>query len=730
MKKLILFIGCAVTTFSAWSQVTITNINPPGAPKGAEVVITGTGFSLTETENKVHFQGSSVDAVVTVSTETSITTTVPSDAVTGPVIVVVNGMDSGPGPIFYLPPVITNFDPVTGNVGTQVTINGANFSSISSENEVRFGPVLATVTFSNANQIITSVPAGAVTDKISIKIAGLGTNTTTQFFIGASGTTPPKVEANLTPLTITPNTDAIVKAQFTSNTGSGFSSTKIYYRPITGTSDGEFIIADMLLGGPDTYEFTVPANGVEELGIEYKFVIKDGLGISNTAADQSLKTVRINYPDGLPITSYPAFAAGTTQSSYRIIAIPLVLEKSKVQEVFEELGAKDPSLWRLFNYNGSSFDELLGTSQIRPGEGYWLISKNAVTLNTGKGTSVDVSSEDEFILTLKPGWNQIGNPYNFSIAWADVIAANPTNATFLGGNNSQFRVFKGTLENVETLEPFEGGFVRFTGTTNTNIIIPVKKNESIQSGRVSRNHVTQNSLEQPAWEIALNLKSGNAENKFGGLGMHPEASDALDYQDDFTNPRFMEYLEITFPKKYAGMTYTKDIVSTQENYIWQFEVESNTQANEITMSWDNTHFGNTKTIYLQDLATLRLINMNLVSTYAFDKSLSKNFKVIFGEDQFVKENSNPAQTVLFDPYPNPSQNQRVSIEYAVPEGVNGSTPSLEIFNSIGQRIVTATLSSSPGYSVWHWENEPQQSGTYFVKLKVGSQVLVKKIVKH
>ncbi len=72
---------------------TITSIDPEMGKVGAEVIITGTLFSTEPGLNIVSFNGT--EANVTASTETTITTSVPSGATTGPVTVTVDGESNG-----------------------------------------------------------------------------------------------------------------------------------------------------------------------------------------------------------------------------------------------------------------------------------------------------------------------------------------------------------------------------------------------------------------------------------------------------------------------------------------------------------------------------------------------------------------------------------------------------------------------------------------------------------
>lgn len=67
------------------SQTSIIGFTPSRGPTGTTVTIYGTGFSATASQNAVTFNGTV--ATVTSSTTTSIVTSVPSGATTGPISV-------------------------------------------------------------------------------------------------------------------------------------------------------------------------------------------------------------------------------------------------------------------------------------------------------------------------------------------------------------------------------------------------------------------------------------------------------------------------------------------------------------------------------------------------------------------------------------------------------------------------------------------------------------------
>ena len=78
--------------------------------------------------------------------------------------------DDAPAPIPA--PSITNFTPLSGTVGTIVTINGKNFGSTEINNTVKFGTVTAEITSATTTKIEVEVPVGAKTGKISVVVNG------------------------------------------------------------------------------------------------------------------------------------------------------------------------------------------------------------------------------------------------------------------------------------------------------------------------------------------------------------------------------------------------------------------------------------------------------------------------------------------------------------------------------------------------------------------------------
>jgi hypothetical protein len=465
---------------------------------------------------------------------------------------------------------------------------------------------------------------------------------------------------------------------------------------------------------------------VGELGVEYRFNVVDFEGNDNSTA-QTTYTTRVRHDNGLFIP-YPN--EGRTVANYRVIAVPLILDDKSLNTVIgSTLGPYDNTVWAAYRWNGTRLDELNNDTQMEIGKGYWFITwvNVGAGMNTGPGVTPDVSPSNPFQITLTPGWNQIGNPYNFHISWDDILQANPTKITILGGTSGKIKVWRGQVEEVDELVTFEGGFVKNTSSSNVTIDIPVAKNPSINSRKAFAGPL-RNAINQPNWEIMFSLSQGELAYNLGGLGMRPDADVEYDTFDDFNLPRFFDYLEVKFPKERVGMTYTKDIVPTAANFVWEFSVESNIGDGPISVGWDNSYFGSGKEIFLVDLEEHRAINMIEVGKYIFSPSPSRPFEVVYGDSEFVKNEILPDQPVLFSPYPNPFT-ERVTIDYSLPKNVVTQGALLDIYNSQGARVSTVDLHQQPGEGSWEWVSE-LAPGMYFVRLRVGDQTVIRKLIKR
>lgn len=153
----------------------LTVVGPIFLEPGGPVEILGN--ELTQTA-EVSF--GSVQAQFQANADTYLTATVPEDAIDGPIIVTLEtGLQIQTQGSVHILPTITNLDPTSGPVGTQVGIVGGGFAGTK---KVTFGGVKATqFTVVTPSLIQAIVPTGAKSGKIAVTTPN-GTATSAQKF--------------------------------------------------------------------------------------------------------------------------------------------------------------------------------------------------------------------------------------------------------------------------------------------------------------------------------------------------------------------------------------------------------------------------------------------------------------------------------------------------------------------------------------------------------------------
>ncbi|HWT02035.1 MAG TPA: RHS repeat-associated core domain-containing protein [Pyrinomonadaceae bacterium] len=175
----------------------ITDLAPPSARLGDTITINGARFDgRAAARNTVRFTrsaqagGGQTPAQVTAATRTQLTVVVPADAATGPVTVETEGGTAVSPSDFvisaYPAPVIGDFTPKHGPVGTEVTLTGTALMVTESDPSVTFAGangarLPALVKSATATEVRVLVPNAALSGLIELTNAG-GTATTPGMF--------------------------------------------------------------------------------------------------------------------------------------------------------------------------------------------------------------------------------------------------------------------------------------------------------------------------------------------------------------------------------------------------------------------------------------------------------------------------------------------------------------------------------------------------------------------
>lgn len=157
---------------------TITSVSPVSGSVGTSVVVTGTNLAGVA---EVRFSGGAtgVPAVFTVMSPTSILTSVPGGAASGPIRATAVG-GTASSAVFTISgkakaPTVASFSPTSGIVGDNVTISGTNLAGAKS---VKVGSVTVYSgwTVKSASQLVVPIPAGATSGTVAVSTdGGVGT---------------------------------------------------------------------------------------------------------------------------------------------------------------------------------------------------------------------------------------------------------------------------------------------------------------------------------------------------------------------------------------------------------------------------------------------------------------------------------------------------------------------------------------------------------------------------
>jgi len=160
--------GVATDSGFIYSGPSISSLVPAFGGPGTMVTIKGINLKNASAVNL----GGNAAASFTVVDSATIQAVIATGS-TGTVDVVTpNGTATFPGFTFTTYPAIATFSPAAGNVGASVTINGANFDPDPAANSVFFGAVKAAVSSATYNSIVTTIPAGATYERVTLLTGG------------------------------------------------------------------------------------------------------------------------------------------------------------------------------------------------------------------------------------------------------------------------------------------------------------------------------------------------------------------------------------------------------------------------------------------------------------------------------------------------------------------------------------------------------------------------------
>ena len=269
--------------------------------------------------------------------------------------------------------------------------------------------------------------------------------------------------------------------------GAAPTSAALFYRA-TGSGSAYSTITASPTSDPDTLSVSVPGSIFDPAGIDfYVEYVVNGETTTLPEIDPEMRPLQLPVVSAavqaptffrprqyqmvtVPVQFLPRDVRAAINGTARAVLpdfLPLRNATSEPTAVFEDLGEYAEESWRILRWNPLSETYRSGPLEVdslQVGRSYWVISAS------GGGFGVEsvlpagfvlppLSEFGSFVLqsqpievVLQPGWNQIGSPYLFPVAWDEVEGSALVNAPVasVGGE------YEGEQD---VLEPWVGYFV-------------------------------------------------------------------------------------------------------------------------------------------------------------------------------------------------------------------------------------------------------------------------------
>lgn len=484
------------------------------------------------------------------------------------------------------------------------------------------------------------------------------------------------------------------------------------------------------------WEGAILPNFVTERGVEYYFSTQDPTGNSTTFPATNPQ----DNPEIIQVTS-SNLSFSSPNLAYRMISVPIDLDNSSPSSVFvDDLGTYDDTQWRLLRYINGNFDEFPNTGNLDPGRGFWFITRGSKSLGTGSGKSV--TTEGNYVINLQTGWNQIGNPFAFTVNWSDVVKGTNVENRLVGYSGSSNDATGYDFMRTQ-LVPYQGYFVNNLGGTTTIEIPPKSSTGNSVVAKQSLGLSELFKLQNDEWALQLTAQSGRFLDKDNYIGVLNGASDEWDKNDFSEAPFFDSFVSLYFPHEdwdtYPGL-YTGDFRSINtEGHYWDLHLKSNIPNSEIVLSLANVqNLPIEMEVVLIDKTSrisVNLIEQNAYTFIAGEEGTERDFRIVVGQTDFINSNDLgfsgiPEAFTLSQNYPNPF-NPETRINYELP---TTSLVKIVVFNLRGQLVRTLLdAKQSAGRYTVSWDGTtdqgiPMASGVYLLRMTAGEFLNVRKML--
>ncbi|MBN2415825.1 choice-of-anchor D domain-containing protein [bacterium] len=537
--------------------------------------------------------------------------------------------------------------------------------------------------------------------------------------------------------------DVIVPAEL----GVLSNSVHIYYRQ-GGASRYQSAIAEA--SDDTTYSVALSADALQGLrGLEYYVEMV-------TAGGDTITYPQLD-PYNNPLTSVIRHSgvkasAKILYRKYNLISVPFMLSNTSVDSVLADFGPYNPYKWELFWWDPIGSEERWSagkdtiyyhvTDSVRfeftAGRACWFASSRSIDFSVGAGATV--TTDSSFQLKLAPGWNMIGNPFNFNVAWQSCNATD----SLTGLYHYDYSLSDGPILNWTVLQPWKGYWVYNLVEDTVVLSIPPRETNILpQAGARAAKRSSLRSTLSEGCTVTLAARTADSRDMFNYAGIRYDAAAEWDIYDQPEPPVFEEAVNLTFNRTgwsvHPGFYAADFRPPGGEGQIWEFDVDMPAGAGQVTLSWEIENSlpegWDACLFVLDDGYGLDMYDVSLLNCRPLGSEQAVRFRMILGTAAFIQENSDgmstqPVEFTLHRNYPNPF-NPETTIAFSIPGKTNVE---LIVYNALGQKVRTLVdeVKKAGEYQVlWNGRDGNDRavaSGVYICRLKTDRQSAVQKMV--
>jgi hypothetical protein len=549
--------------------------------------------------------------------------------------------------------------------------------------------------------------------------------------------------------------------------GTVFEQGTLHYR--RGGESGYASAAVTLEGG--ILSAVIPGSAAGPRGLEYwGEVTTRSTTLREPPSGSRPRAIQVKVQETQEGASYPARV-------YRMVSVPLDFGPDFTGNLETLLrgegafGTYDPLRWRCFRY-APGLEQYLELSDpahleefyLRPGRAFWIISREQNQIRFGF-PALSVSTAGDFSIALAPGWNQVGNPFDFEVPW-DSVRVTPDPEAVEPPRHWDPRAGAYDTGDVTVWQPFEGYFVWNEGPSDALLSIPPTTGEEIPvqaraaGGTKDRappvSSAAGRESGESGWRIHVAASTEGASDPDKVAGVAPEASEGRDRWDRSEPPPSPgPTLSLYFlgpavpgasPREGSLRPLASDIRSplaaapeAEAGHAWRLDLlktfARESSADEVRLRFRGLEeVPASLSVWLLDRALGGVVDLRQQPEYRFFLAERERvrapdearFELRVGSQAFVR--SGPARPVpdrmrLLPCYPNPARVATV-IRY---EQAEPGEITLRIFDVGGRQVKVLRAShDAPGRYELAWKADDDQArrvvpGLYLVRLEQGSR---------